>query len=57
MKRHPIRPNYDPYNCNSGIPHIPDTHWDPHSKAWEFNDVQLIMTSSQQACSLKSRMH
>ncbi|MEY1577683.1 colicin Z family toxin [Providencia manganoxydans] len=41
MKRHPIRPSYDPYNCNSGIPHIPDTHWDPHSKAWEFNDVQV----------------
>ena len=39
MAGHPAKMSYDPYSCNNGIPHVPDTYWSPNSKSWELNGI------------------
>lgn len=41
MVNHPDSVTYDAFNCNSGKPHEPNTHWDASTNAWEWNDLKV----------------
>ncbi|EJD0490288.1 hypothetical protein M0245_004897 [Salmonella enterica] len=41
MVNHPDSVTYDAFDCNSGKPHEPNTHWDHSSNSWEWNDLKL----------------
>ena len=41
MHNNRLKINYDPFNCNNGIPFEPNTHWVPRNKAWELNDFSI----------------
>lgn len=41
MVNHPDSVTYDAFDCNSGNPHEPNTHWDPKTRAWEWDDLKL----------------
>ncbi|MBL0876434.1 hypothetical protein HLB02_23980 [Serratia nevei] len=41
MVNHPDSVTYDAFDCNSGKPHEPNTHWDPNTSAWEWDDLSL----------------
>ncbi len=41
MVNHPDSVTYDAFDCNSGKPHEPNTHWDPNTSAWEWDDLTL----------------
>ncbi|HHQ6723559.1 TPA: hypothetical protein ACSTNG_003371 [Serratia fonticola] len=38
---HPDSVTYDAFDCNGGNPHEPNTHWDPKTSAWEWDDLKL----------------